>query len=509
MRWDVICVGAGLTTLAFAALYQKRFPGRRVLLIDKHALAGGYATEFRRPKAAAIFDCSLHKITGINEGGNMRRILIDLGLFDTLDLIYHDELFLAALPDRDIQLPLDPDRFRETLIDAFPHEADGIERFMADLDVHGRNAYFMFQIMTGEYDCDLKSMRYAHKVLRRKTVAQAIAEYIADPALREILCAPTIYCGGFPEIMGYLYYLHILFANLHQGTAYVVGSSQRFSDVLVEKIRAGGGEVILGKPVRRVVTDPQQGAVSVETMDGTEYHAADIVINASPHFALEHLFESTAALGPVRTRLQGLMPSLSTTTFYLVLDRPPAELGFAVPETMIFAENHALCGALREAARQAPEDAAAQERAYWEASPMEVTNYHMLDPQQNRVIVANVLDTMVHWPVRSNRAQYAAYKEKKRRAADVLLGRLLKARPQLAGHIVYREMATPRTYERFTNNTDGAGFGAAVGTNVSAHSFHYDFPIKGVHFMSAWTSGPGYEASVSYAEARTSAWSAA
>src|SRR6516162_1485347 len=96
MKWDVICVGAGLTTLGFAALYQRRYPGQRVLLIDKHALAGGYATEFRRPKAAALFDCSLHKLSGMREGGNLRRILNDLGILSELDLLYHNELFTAA-----------------------------------------------------------------------------------------------------------------------------------------------------------------------------------------------------------------------------------------------------------------------------------------------------------------------------------------------------------------------------------------------------------------------------
>lgn len=506
MKWDVICVGAGLTTLTFAAFYQKRFPGRRVLLIDKHALAGGYATAFERPKASAWFDCSLHKLSGMREGGNLRRILKELGLLGELDLFYHKDLFLAALPDRDRRLPADPDGFRETLTEAYPHEAEGLQRFMTDLDIHGRNAYFQFQILTGDYETDPKAVRHAHKVLRHKTVAAAIKDYIADPYLKEILCAPTIYCGGFPEGMGYVYYLHILFANLHEGTAYVVGSSQRLSNALVTRIRAGGGEVILGKPVRRVLVDHQPTAVGVETMDGQRHEGAEIVINTSPHFAMDHLFAPHPALSSVQERLQGLRPSFSTTTLYLVLDCPPAEIGLETPETIIFSEDHHACAALRRAAHEEPTNEAAQERAYWKASPMEVTNYHALDPDRNCVVAVNILDTAAHWPIRSERSQYKAYKEKKRRATQALMTRLLNARPRLASHVKYQEMATPRTYERFTNNTSGAGYGAAVGADVSAHSFHYNFPIKRVHFMSAWTAGPGYEAAMGYAEARAKAW---
>jgi phytoene dehydrogenase-like protein len=506
MKWDVICVGAGLTTLGFAALYQRRYPGQRVLLIDKHALAGGYATEFRRPKAAALFDCSLHKLSGMREGGNLRRILNDLGILSELDLLYHNELFTAADGQRDLPIPLDPDAFKNTLLSSFPHETPGILRFMADLNLHGRNSYFQFQIISGEFEADLKAMRYAHKVLRRQTVAEAINGYISDPYLKEILCAPAIYVGGFPETMSYLYYLHMVFANLHQGTAYVVGSSQRLSDTLVGVIRAGGGEVILRKPVRSVVTDSDEAVTGVQTADGTMHESAHVIINASPHFAFEHLFGAAPSLAAARARLSSLRPSLSTTTLYLVLDRPPAELGFKVPETMLFAEDHHTCMRLRQAARAAPTDEAAQERAYWLASTMEVTNYHAVDPGRNQVLVANVLDTADHWPDRNNRTQFGAYKEKKRRATNALITRLSKINPELSKHIDYRELATPKTYERFTNNTAGAGFGAAVGTDLSGHSFHYGFPIKGVQFMSAWTAGPGYEAAIGYAEARVNAW---
>ena len=339
----------------------------------------------------------------------------------------------------------------------------------------------------------------------RTTVDEAIGQYITDPALKEILCAPTIYVGGFPETMGYLYYLHILFANLHQGTAYVVGSSQRLSNMLVDSIRAGGGEVILGRPVRRVLTDSQSNAIGVEIMDGRHYESTQIIINASPHFALERLFDPIPSLEPVRARLRALQPSFATTTLYLVLDYAPAELGFMAPETMVFSDDHGGCVRLRQEACQAPAEESIQERAYWRSSPMEVTNYHALDPGRNRVLVANVLDRAAHWPDRNDRSQYAAYKAKKRRAADTIVARLAETSPRLPAHIEYRELASPRTYERFTNNTAGAGYGAVVGTDVSGHSFHYDFPIKGVSFMSAWTAGPGYEAAIGYAEARVNA----
>ena len=336
MTWDVICVGTGLTSLTFATLYQQRHPGRKALLLEKHAIPGGYATEFQRPKTQSGFDCSLHKLSGMTGTGNMRRILDEMGILSDLDLVYHDELFEACSEDGDIKLPIKPENFGSALKSAFPHEHVGIDRFLADVDLYGRNAYFQFQILAGQYEPDMKALRYAHKELRKKTVEEVISEYVSDPRLKEILCAPAVYVGGLPEQLGYNYYLHIVFANLFQGTAYVTGSSQKLSDTLVDRIREGGGEVILRTPVARVLSNDQNVAIGVETQQGERFYADQVIINAAPHFALSQLFDGNAALDPVRDRVRHLKPSLATTTQYLVTDCPPAELGLECTEAMIF-----------------------------------------------------------------------------------------------------------------------------------------------------------------------------
>jgi all-trans-retinol 13,14-reductase len=131
-----------------------------------------------------------------------------------------------------------------------------------------------------------------------------------------------------------------------------------------------------------------------------------------------------------------------------------------------------------------------------------VTNYHALDPAGGRVVCLNVLDDIGHWPPRRD----PSYKAKKQRAANALLRRLVAAKPGLRGQVVHAEVSSPRTYERFTNNTDGAGYGAMVGTDLSGHLFHRDFPVAGVHFLSAWVAGPSYEAAFGYAESKAREW---
>lgn len=500
-EWDAICVGAGITSLAFAAHALARAPSARILVVDKHAVPGGYASSFHRPKAPAVFDCSLHKLSGMDVGGNLHRMFDALGLDKELKLKVPKTYFEAVLPDRSFVLPNNHLGVERMLTERFPSEERAIKDFFHEVNVHGRNGYYQFQMMEGSYEVDFAELRYAHRHLRGISVSKALDERFGDGFLREIIGATGIYVGGFPEDLSYLYFLHVVYATLCKGNAYVEGASQNLSSTLAQRVVDAGGEVMLATTVKRIMVDADGTALGIDTTRG-KFLSDRIYVNASPHYAVSQLFEPDEKLETVKKKLQALKPSRATTTVYLTTDRSPAELGLDSCEMMIFdgPDNSALTA--RQQAQMAPEDAAICEHAYWRASPMEVTNYHLLDPSAGMAVCLNVLDSMSHWPER----RAAAYKDKKRRALDVLLRRLFAARPQLEGHAQFCEVSSPRTYERFTNNTDGAGYGAMVGTELAGQSFHRQFPMKGVHFLSAWVAGPSYEAAFGYAEMKAKQW---
>lgn len=501
--WDAICVGAGITSLAFAAHVIVRKPTARILVIDKHAVPGGYASVFYRPKASAVFDCSLHKLSGMGEGGNLRRMFETLGLEKELKLKYPSTYFEVCLPEESFVLGNSQADAERTLIEKYPSQAQAIEAFFREVTTYGRHGYYQFQMLDGSYEADFAELRYAHKHLKNITVKEALATRFDNGFLQEIVAATGIYVGGFPEDLGYLYFLHVVYATLCKGNAYVEGASQNLSSTLVSRVVAAGGEVLLDTSVTQIVTDDDGAAMGVDTTRG-RFLAPRVYVNASPHYAVNRLFERSEKLDAVEVKLQALKPSRSTTTVYLTTDRNPADLGLNCCETMIFAGSHHDALAARQLAQASPSDQALCEHAYWASSPMEVTNYHALDPGAGKVVCLNVLDSMAHWPER----RASGYKEKKRRALDLLIGRLFAAKPMLQGHVSFSELSSPRTYQRFTNNTDGAGYGAMVGTDLSGHLFHRQFPVPGVHFLSAWVAGPSYEAAFGYAEMKAKQWTA-
>ena len=106
-----------------------------MLVLDGHYVAGGNATVFRRRRWE--FDVGVHYLGDCQAGGLIPRILNACGAagvqFRPMDV----ELEQLTLPDFEFTIPRDRDEFRRRLIDRFPSERRGIDRyvrFLAQVD---------------------------------------------------------------------------------------------------------------------------------------------------------------------------------------------------------------------------------------------------------------------------------------------------------------------------------------------------------------------------------------
>ena len=239
-------------------------------------------TVLRCPMHHARFDVSLHKLTGMGPDGNLREMLKRLRVLDELEPVFPDTLFRACAGDTRITLTKDPHAVLEALQQRFPDCAAGLQTIFDEISTYGYDGYMQFRTLSGEYEPDLKRLRYAHTALKTRTTRDAIRERVPSPTLREILALPCIYVGAFPEQTSYLYFLHVWYAVLFGGSAYLRGGSSALTVALVRRIERGGERVVTRAEVQQIAIDrTSMRATGVVTEIG-HFHADEVIVNTSP-----------------------------------------------------------------------------------------------------------------------------------------------------------------------------------------------------------------------------------
>jgi prolycopene isomerase len=97
---------------------------------------------------------------------------------------------------------------------------------------------------------------------------------------------------------------------------------------------------------------------------------------------------------------------------------------------------------------------------------------------------------MDYWKREKDGTRGMEYTELKEALADKLIASAEKIIPQLSKHIVYKDIATPLTYERYTLNSEGASHGwfPAPGAKMRSQKT----PFKNLFQAGHWTfPGPG------------------
>lgn len=491
--YDVIVIGAGGGGLAAASTLARA--GKRILLIEQRPVVGGYMSSFKR--GDYNFEVSHMAMESLDSGHHTRDLMIELGIMDRLSYVRLDPMYRIIFPDSIVDIPADPDKYKEMLEKQYPREADGIDDFFDDLESIYTFASIVFPMKRGDYPGYIWSA-LTHPVsfwpllkYINSTFPEVIMDYnIKDPKLLMTMCMYAFGMGGDiinmsgVVAMGFLSVLH------YGGYNYVLGGGTAISKALEDNIRDSGGEILLSTRVDKILIENGRAA-GVRTSDGREYKSRYIVSNANgpdTFFKLvgrEHLPEDYVK------KLETLKIGNSVFLVYLGVNRDyrkyfPDGTGqlFIVDETsdliklgMYFIEGIP------------------------EKIPYVLFNNSCVDPglaPEGK----NVLHIMTALPYDWNngwkeKEDYKKYTDLKNNVGRILIKRLEKYLPDLSRHVEVMEVATPRTMEHFTSNPGGSIFGWDNTVNQShIYRLPQNTPIDNLYLAGAWTYPGGGQSTV-------------
>ncbi len=325
--YDLIVIGSGIGGLSLAAIAAKE--GKRVLVLEKHYVAGGFTHTFSRK--GYEWDVGLHYIGEVHREQSLLRQLFDH--------ITNSELKWQAMPDvydkivfgeESYNLVAGEENFINQLSEYFPNERKAIVEYVRLIKEANRTAknFFMEKALPG-FIKPLAHPFFAKPFLKfsDRTTLEVVSSLTRD---RKLIGVLTAQYGdyGLPPAKG-SFIIHALIARHYlNGGAYPIGGSARVADTIIPVIEAAGGDIYLRADVKRIVTEGNK-AVGVEIANGDVILAPAIASDAGVINTFGSMLDEEAQnrLG-IKKRLSQVNPSLSHVCTYLGFKTTDAELGF-------------------------------------------------------------------------------------------------------------------------------------------------------------------------------------
>lgn len=455
-RLDAIVVGSGLGGLSTAACLAAA--GKSVLVLEQHEIAGGCSQTFRR-KGIWEFDAGVHYVGGCVPGsdGTIPTVLRGLGVEDRIEWSRMDDegMDTVTFPGHAFRVPTNWEGMAENLRRAFPDDADGLTRCVAELRRIGEGVDRINDVP--------HSVSVLLPLLKRPAEALAIARGLEQPIGR-LFDRCRLGAQARAAILGQVH-LHntppdktpallvaVLLRHYFKAGAYFpTQGGQVLAANLVEVIRSHGGELRTKARVRSI--DVEAGRVQGVTLKtGERFHADVVVSNADAHLTFQKLIDPRHLSTRMRRKADKLRRPHSIFSTYLGAD---IDLSKTRPAT-----NYLLHGRYDIQTTYGLLDRGQWDPKCWLAvsSPTLKTGgvRHFGPPGYTAIeMFAPAPAEREFWgggdPTAGTGYRWSQiYRERKAEMEEVLVERTLEALPELRGHIVWRESGTPLTHERYT-----------------------------------------------------------
>jgi phytoene dehydrogenase-like protein len=430
----------------------------------------------------------VHVIGGLKYDSPIGRIFSYLELDKKIEFKEVEKTYRFIYPDVTINCFTDINKYKQELIENFPHEQDNIyEYFKISKKIWDEviNSYYspnFFQFLSYPFRFP-NLFKY-----RNKTFQELLDKLFNDDRLKEVLGSGWQYLGLNSSRISALYMIG-MYMSYHSGGAwYPKGSYQAMSNAFADCFKENGGSLRLKARVKKLLIDKNK-AIGVELEDGEKITSKYVISNADTKHTFLNLVGEKNLSSSFLNRIKHLQQSVSGIVVHLGVkmeiskeldcgcnmyfpDYGLAEHTFRLLETDDIETNPRKFGfglsipSLKDT-EIAPNGCHCLDIIYMPASYKYKNNW-----------------------LRENKEEYNELKEA---ISENLIQAAEELIPQLSNHIVVKHINTPLTFERYTFATEGGWYDVACIPEQSLlKRIPARTPIKNLYLTGAKTfPGPG------------------
>ncbi len=463
MPKSVVIIGAGMAGLTTAAYLARA--GVKVQVFEQHTLPGGYISSFVRE--GYTFPAGP---TSFGSNGIIFPILKELGLGNKRSFVRAAHQMSWA----EYNIPFHtPQQVQRDLSECFPEDRRGLERYFHWVDVGGKGFKELLEsgIMFGRGV--LQTMLplllrhplfpWASLVASGQTNISLHERYFKNASLRKMLNQL-----GYPVMAGQN--TLGMWTTFFYDTWVPAGGMQAFANIFVRFIREHGGEVHLGKRVKRICLENGK-AIGLQMDDGPMIHAHWVVSAADLHHTCFDLIGPEHLPRLMATKLGRARSSEAAFAVYLGLRGSP-QLSRLLER---FKESH-VCFTCKDG-------------QYIQLVLLSKDDPSLAPTGKHTVYVGMLVPYEAWKPFKGNES---AYRDRKTAFAEEIITRAEEFIPGLRAHIEVQEAASPLTFERYTSNWRGGTAGWNWNPQYAPHfDFARDLPIKNFYAVGHYVFNPG------------------
>jgi phytoene dehydrogenase-like protein len=472
MQYDYIIIGAGMGGLSVANFLAKY--NKKVLVLEKHNIPGGLVTSFSRK--GVHFDLGIHGLYELKEGQAIPQFMEFWNAPQAEVKPYGGDL-KCFIDEKEYNF--EHGSVRESFLIQFPNNKDDVNRIFDVMETIITEMFSGTEAPEPPYDMNLfQLIKFGMNVKKQRPMFMKYGNKDACKILDLLTDSDELKTAVYskaPYPMVFMSFAYMWWVN--NKSYYPVNGMQSIPDAAAEGLDRLGGELKLNTEVTEILIKDNT-AYGVKTKDGTKYYGA-VISNASPQFTYEWISDEVAAKKKMNKAISGRK-----------IFEPVAALFMALDENKYCFDNFEAISILNK------NDYSKKTNEYTpETAPIVIYIYPQRTDDKFRSLVALIpisYEYHNYWETEDNRKRGEKYKTLKKEVEKILMDRISKYMgSDFIDAVIYHELSTPMTYERYTYSKNGSFMGWSAEQSQYGKFLKQRTDIKNLYSVGQWVF-PGF-----------------